>query len=521
MASLVSPGVSVTIEDDSFFIPATAPTVPLFFIATRANKTYKGNECLGTKEYSVVRTITSKTQALQLYGVPHFRTDFSGNSLHGDCRNEYGLLALHQFLEVGNRAYVVRADVDLADQPYSMLQAEVTPLLAEGDGTIDNIVVSQEFAQPQVWSITAIDSVTFLVNGFVSGSTGSAIVGVPFDNGEITFTINSGAVPFVAGDTFEIAVNPVLADDPLGANDAAKRVKVVQSLQAVINSNTDVRSERFEYNIVICPGYFEVVDELLSLSIAVHEEAFVIADTPFTLSPEQTADWASTAERYRSCNVAYYYPHIMTSNYDNQDVFAAASGIALKTFAFSDNIGELWLAPAGTKRGMITGIKDLGYISGEIGTPTTFVPVALNQGQRDILYEYYKNINPIVYFPNRGFVVWGQKTSYAEASSLDRINVVRLVMHIRRNVRKSLQPFLFEPNDQITRDSAKSLIDTELNDIMIRRGLYDYLTVCDDSNNTAIRIDRNELWLDIALKPMKAIEFIYVPIRLHNTGDSF
>ena len=94
-------------------------------------------------------------------------------------------------------------------------------------------------------------------------------------------------------------------------------------------------------------------------------------------------------------------------------------------------------------------------------------------------------------------------------------------MHIRRNVRKSLQPFLFEPNDQITRDSAKSLIDTELNDIMIRRGLYDYLTVCDDSNNTAIRIDRNELWLDIALKPMKAIEFIYVPIRLHNTGDSF
>lgn len=518
---LVSPGVSVTVEDDSFYIPATAPTVPLIFIATRADKEYNGNECLGTKEFNKVRTITSKTQALNLYGVPHFRTDFSGNSLHGDCRNEYGLFALHHYLDVGNRAYVVRANVDLADHPYSILQAEVTPLLAMGDGTVENIIVSQEFAQPQVWTITAIDTVTFNVTGFVSGNTGTAIVGVPFDNGEVQFTLTSGTVPFDAGDTFEIAINPVVADDPLGANDAAKRVKVVQALQEVININNDIRSEKYDFNLILCPGYFEVVDELLSLSIAVYEEAFVIADTPFNLDPEQTADWAYTAERYKSCNVAYYYPHGFASNYDKQDVFVPASAIALKVFAYSDKKGNVWSAPAGTRRGMITGISKVGYISGEIGTPTTFVDIVLSQGQKDILYEFYKNINIIVDVAKRGLMIGGQKTSAPDASALDRINVVRNIMYIRRMARTGLVPFLFEPNDQLTRDSAKSLIDTELNDIMIKRGLYDFFTVCDSSNNTATRIDRNEMWIDIQIKPTKTIEFIYVPIRVLNTGDAF
>jgi phage tail sheath protein FI len=345
-----------------------------------------------------------------------------------------------------------------------------------------------------------------------------AALGAPYDNGYLGFTINQGSVPFVAGDSFTFNLIQVLLNDPLGANDAAKRLAIKTALQAEINSNTEVRSEMYEYNIIVCPGYPEVVDELLALSVAVNDEAFVIADTPGNKSPDEVANWANTSERFNSTSVAYYYPWGLASNLDGNDVFCAPSGIALRTFAYSDSVSELWFAPAGVRRGLVTGVSKVGYITGAVGTPTTFVESNLNQGQRDNLYEFYKNINPIVYFPGRGIIIWGQKTAASAASALDRINVVRLVMYMKRGLRKGAFPFVFEPNDQITRDNLKAAADGFLGDIMIKRGLYDFVTLCDESNNTATRIDRNELWLDVAIKPVKAAEFIYIPIRVLNTG---
>jgi len=115
-------------------------------------------------------------------------------------------------------------------------------------------------------------------------------------------------------------------------------------------------------------------------------------------------------------------------------------------------------------------------------------------------------------------LVWGQKTSAPAASALDRVNVSRLVMYIRRQLRKNTLAFVFEPNDQLTRDNLKSAVDGFLGDILIKRGLYDFATVCDESNNTPDRIDRNEMYIDIAIKPVKAAEFIYIPIRVVATG---
>jgi phage tail sheath protein FI len=153
-----------------------------------------------------------------------------------------------------------------------------------------------------------------------------------------------------------------------------------------------------------------------------------------------------------------------------------------------------------------------------LGTATTFTSVALNQGQRDNLYKNFTNINPIVFFPGRGLIVWGQKTSAPAASALDRINVMRLVMYVRRQLRKNTMPFVFEPNDQLTRNNLKAAVDGFLGDLIVKRGLYDFVTVCDASNNTPDRIDRNEMYIDVALKPVKAAEFIYIPIRIVATG---
>ena len=520
MPPLVSPGVSVTIIDESFYIPASAPTVPLFFIATRADKKKVDGitDAPGAKEHSVVRTITSLNQSVDTYGVPYFRQDNSGAELHGDARNEYGLFALNQYLSIGNRAYVVRADVDLSDDPITTLTASTPVLTGTGNGTMTAVSVDQIAGQAESWTITATGATTFTVVGSVSGAQGNATVGVPYNNGIVAFTINAGLTPFIASDYFIFNVTATVTNNPLGANDAAKRVTIKTALQAEINSNMDVRSDLYEYNLILCPGYHEVVDELLNLSQSINEEAFVIADTPFDQTPEDTATWSLTVARYRSQNVAYYYPHAIASNLDGRDVFVAASGLALKVYAYNDNVAEVWFPPAGFRRGVLTGVSNVGYVSGTLGTATTFVPTPLNQGQRDVLYEFFKNINIIPFFPGRGIVVFGQKTSYSLTSALDRVNVMRMLMKIKRDIRKAAMAYLFELNDKITRDSIKAMIDGYLNDIMMRRGLYDYVVLCDESNNTPTRIDRNELWVDIALKPAKAIEFIYIPIRVVSTG---
>ena len=199
---------------------------------------------------------------------------------------------------------------------------------------------------------------------------------------------------------------------------------------------------------------------------------------------------------------------------DGVNVTGAPSGVALRTYAFSDDVSELWFAPAGTRRGLVTGVSQLGYVEGTLGTATTFVETNLNQGQRDNMYKDGTDLNPIAFFPGRGFNVWGQKTSSPDLSARNRVNVERLVRFIKRQLRKSLLSFVFEPNDTLTRDNVKALVDNFLGDLVVRRGLFDYATIVDESNNTPERIDRNELWVDVAIKPVRAAEFIFVPIRI-------
>ena len=139
----------------------------------------------------------------------------------------------------------------------------------------------------------------------------------------------------------------------------------------------------------------------------------------------------------------------------------------------------------------------------------------MNEGQRD---SYYLNkVNPISNFPGRGISIFGQKTLNASASALDRVNVSRLVIYLREQLDDAVKPFLFEQNDRITRNNAFSVVSRLLDGLVSQRGLFDYLVVCDDTNNTPARIDRNELHIDVAVQPIKAVEFIYIPIRIQNT----
>jgi phage tail sheath protein FI len=262
---------------------------------------------------------------------------------------------------------------------------------------------------------------------------------------------------------------------------------------------------------------------MITLNIDRKETAFVIADTPMKLSNKTTdvVAWANGTDAgtngadgltTRSGDVAIYYPSGLSTDLNGNDVAVPASHAVLRGYAYNDQVAYAWFAPAGLTRGALSGISNLGTVN----TENEFVPLALNQGQRDALYA--KNVNPLVNFPGQGLYIWGQKTLYPSSSALDRVNVGRLLAYLRERFDYIARPFIFEPNDKRTRDRVLAVFNGFLADLFTKRAVYDFLVVCDETNNTPARIDRNELYIDIAIEPVKAIEFIYIPVRVVNTG---
>ena len=306
----------------------------------------------------------------------------------------------------------------------------------------------------------------------------------------------------------------------------AQRKVVVQGLQALVNSNQDIRDDESRlFNVMATPGYPELIGEMIALNNDRGLTAFIVGDSPFRLTPDATSinEWATNVNLAVEDNdeglvsrdeyLGVFYPSLFTSDNAGNNVVVPASHGILRTMALSDQVSYPWFAPAGTRRGGITNASAAGYISAE----GEFVSVALNEGQRDTLYS--NNVNPVTFLQGAGLVNYGQKTRARNASSLDRINVARLVIYLRSQLNKLAKPYVFEPNDKITRDEIKQQVDSLLLELVGQRALYDFLVVCDESNNTPNRIDRNELYVDIAIEPVKAVEFIYIPLRLKNTGE--
>jgi len=306
----------------------------------------------------------------------------------------------------------------------------------------------------------------------------------------------------------------------------AQRKVVVQKLQAVVNSNDDIRNEDSRrFNLIACPGYPELIGELTTLNNDRGLTAFVVGDSPARLTPDATSlnEWGTNVRAAVEDNddglvtndeyLGVFYPWGFTSDNFGNNVVVPPSHMMMRTIALSDQVSYPWFAPAGTRRGGVSNASSTGYIS----SGGEFVSTSLNEGQRDTLYA--QGVNPITFITGAGLVNFGQKTRARGASSLDRINVARLVVYLRSQLNTLAKPYIFEPNDKITRDEMKQQVESLLLELVGQRALYDYLVVCDETNNTPARVDRNELYVDIAIEPVKSIEFIYIPLRLKNTGE--
>ena len=306
----------------------------------------------------------------------------------------------------------------------------------------------------------------------------------------------------------------------------AQRSLIVQALKAGIDGNVEAREEQRQFNLIACPQYPELIPNMVALNNDRNNTAFVIGDTPLRLAPESsdiqqwvtngggagiaTEDGLATGDVY----LGVFYPSCQTTDLSGSPVVQPPSHMMIRTIVRSDEVAFPWLAPAGTRRGVVDNAARIGYVNSTTGE---FESIGVRQGLRDVLYE--NDINPITFVPGIGITNFGNKTVTSDISALDRINVARLVAFIRGRLQEIAKTFLFEPNDQITRNEIKNAVDSLMIDLVNKRGIYDYLVVCDLTNNTPARIDRNELYVDIAIEPVKAVEFIYIPLRIKNTGE--
>jgi len=306
----------------------------------------------------------------------------------------------------------------------------------------------------------------------------------------------------------------------------AVRQIVVAAMKSAIDTQDTLREEQVEFNLLATPQYPELIPNMVALNNERSNTGFVIGDTPLRLPPEGTAitAWATNSAGLGSDTedglvtsdpyLATFYPSCQTTDLGGSQVVQPPSHMMVRTIIRSDEVSFPWLAPAGVRRGVIDNAERIGYINGQTGE---FVTIATGQGIRDVLYT--NKINPITFIPGVGITNYGNKTESAVTSALDRINVARLVAFLRGRLEEIGKTFVFEPNDQITRNEITNAIDGLMIDLVAKRGIYDYLVVCDESNNTPARIDRNELYVDIAIEPVKAVEFIYIPLRIKNTGE--
>ncbi len=359
-------------------------------------------------------------------------------------------------------------------------------------------------------------------------------INITADNARFDTTNSPLGDAFVAGESQEVywtdrwvTASPNNEDGSGSFGRKAQRSVIIAAMKSIVDTSEEIRDdERRNFNLIAAPGYPELLSNLVNLNIDRGVTAFVVGDTPLRLPSDATSltNWGTNANLVLDNGddgivtfdeyAAVFYPNGFTTDLGGSNAVVPASHMMLRTIALSDNASYPWFAPAGTRRGGITNATAVGYIDSLSGE---FQSVALNEGQRDTLYDL--KVNPITFFNGIGLVNYGQKTRARNASALDRINVARLVVYLRSQLNKLARPYIFEPNDKITRDEVKQACDSLLLELVGLRALFDFAVVCDESNNTPARIDRNELWVDIAIEPVKAIEFIYIPLRVKNTGE--
>jgi phage tail sheath protein FI len=274
--------------------------------------------------------------------------------------------------------------------------------------------------------------------------------------------------------------------------------------------------DEVDVQILIAPGLngktgqVTVVNDLVGIAQSTRKDCVVCASPnrtavvnnidPVNDTLETTNDFSASSYLIVDNNYLRIY-----DKYNDEYIYIPAASTTAGLLAATDaNFGP-WYSPAGERRGEYTGVTNLAY--------------SPNKSERDELYK--KGVNPIVQFPARGILLFGDKTKLARPSAFDRINVRRLFLALEKSVSIAARNFLFEFNDEFTRSEFVAIVEPLLREVQARRGIQDFFVQCDERNNTPEVIDRNELVASIFIKPARSINFITLNFVATRTGVDF
>jgi hypothetical protein len=332
------------------------------------------------------------------------------------------------------------------------------------------------------------------------------------NNGNYKATQYSGSLPAAGsgsfGGSFSGGVAATTATQNMGETITAGNIQGFSGVDYVEAFQLLNNKDEFQFNVLLAPGLtLDTTGNAVSTMIATCEDrgdAIAIVDTK--LYSAAVASAATAAQGQSSNYAATYYPWIqLYSSGLGKAVWAPASTVIGGVFAFNDQVGAEWFAPAGLNRG---------------GVPAVLrAERKLSQADRDTLYN--ANVNPLATFPGEGVVVFGQKTLQKKSTALDRVNVRRLLIALKNYIGQVGNNLVFEQNTNVTRNRFLSQVNPYLESVVQRQGLYAYKVVMDDSNNTPDVIDRNQLVGQIYIQPTKTAEFIILNFNVQPTGASF
>jgi hypothetical protein len=370
------------------------------------------------------------------------------------------------------------------------------------------------------YDFSSTDNLNFLMP---TPDANTEIVGSDFDlatchsNGSpITLTSNVDAkkfmVPLQGGfDGWEpnrviLTGTSIVAGNTQGLDCSSALATGTIALRKAINAVSN--PDEFDINMVVLPG----VLHRLHSSVTIYakdmcedrQDCFFVMDAGAYQDSNTTVVNALTS--FDSNYVATYHPWVKILDTDkNKPVWVPPSVVLPGVIAFNDSVAAEWFAPAGLNRGGLTNVIE--------------VKSRLTHAERDTLYE--GRVNPIATFPGQGATVFGQKTLQARPSALDRINVRRLLIAVKKFIASSTRYLVFENNTAATRNRFLSIVNPYLESIQQRNGLFAFRVVMDDTNNTPDVIDRNTMVGEIFLQPSKTAEFIVLDFNILPTGATF
>jgi phage tail sheath protein FI len=309
----------------------------------------------------------------------------------------------------------------------------------------------------------------------------------------------------------EVTNNLGSGNDGIANTDAARAADLIGTATSEPKTGMQVLDDPvLNIGLAIVPGITNqsVQNALITLAEQT-QEFFAVVSPPFGVGSVQNAiDWTNGQSDTRTAAInsswaGVYWPWVKSfSVFDEDDVWLDPGIFGIRQMAVTDNVAETWFAPAGYRRGRLT--------------KPTEVEVKLNKGDRDSLYTGGNILNPIVNFTQQGITIFGQKTTQRNPTALQSINIRRLMIFLRKVIIIACRNFLFEPNDEFTWEQIENVVNPLLDDIKRRRGITEFKAICDATTNTPVRVDRNELWCKILLKPTKTAEAIVFEVNLTN-----